>query len=933
MLCGSAARHIDYIFVSVTIVVMDKGDANTVFLDLPEAERIAISAALATAAMASSPIEPSSFVDEALRGSGGCSVLLIDEARWLRARDALGALPRSCFIVVLLRPESEAAAASILERGGFDYLVGSLPGWADRAAAYFRALTALGKRFAGGFSAIERRYEDLVHSLPDIVYELDSEGRFTFINNSVRLLGYDPADLLGKHFSILLYEEDAEAVDRDSVLEAFNGVITGPALSPKLFNERRSIDRRTENLEVRLKRKAGGRPGEGDMIVTVISYGEVSAAGEYAARSPDHAFMGSVGVIRDITLRRKSEEMLRKLYQAVDQLSAGILVADRAFRIEYVNPGFFRIAGLSPQEVIGAELFSFFDFAPGRADEIRALVLEGFDANAEVRLASSREPSSDRGSFPSEARGASEAREGVWTALHASPVRSPAGVVTHAILICEDISQRKAMEELVSLAREEAERANAAKGDFLASMSHELKSPVASILAAARLIEMGGPEPERRAASIIASAQRLLDMLGDILDFVRFETGNGSVRKFAFPLPGFIARVCDPYQKLAEAKGLAFEVGPIPDETLCSDPDRLGRAFAAVLDNAVSFTEGGKVRVDAAIERRQGNVPYLALSITDSGLGIPPEDQGRIFAPFVQLASPYTKRGGAGIGLSLARNIVRALGGEVRLQSEVGHGSVFSILVPAGEPEAIAVASFPARRSYRLLVVDDNEVNLEYMAAILSNAGHRAVTAESGAEALRVLEAASPDAAILDIQMPGMSGIELGRKIRAYGGGRYDPTLPLVALTAFDPEEVARSGVDFDGVFDKPVDVPKLLAFLDGAVDRREAPSAEAFAEHWAARIGEGARAIAAARAEAPKLAEQVRSAVERDDADALKAAARALGAILSRLGDERDAAALRRLVLAFPQEERTIVACRAERIAANCALAMGALERVLGAG
>jgi CheY-like chemotaxis protein/anti-sigma regulatory factor (Ser/Thr protein kinase) len=487
------------------------------------------------------------------------------------------------------------------------------------------------------------------------------------------------------------------------------------------------------------------------------------------------------------------------------------------------------------------------------------------------------------------------------------------------------------MEELVGLAKEEAERANAAKSDFLASMSHELKSPVATILAAARLIEMGGPEPERRAASIIASAQGLLDMLGDILDFVRFETGTGSVRKYAFPLQGFVARICDPYRRRAEAEGLAFEIGPIPDETLRSDPDRLGRAFAAVLDNAISYTEDGKVRVDAAIERRQGNVPYLALLISDSGPGIRPEDQGRIFAPFVQLSSPYTKRGGAGIGLSLARNIVRALGGEVRLQSEVGRGSVFSILVPAGDPEAPAAVSSAARRAYRLLVVDDNEVNLEYMAAILANAGHRAVTAASGAEALRVLEEASPDAAILDIQMPGMSGIELGRKIRGYGGGRYDPSLPLVALTAFDPEEVARSGVDFDGVFDKPVDIPKLLAFLDGAVDRREAPSMEALAAHWAARIGEGERALAAAKTEERALADAFLASIAAGDAEALKASARALGAVLSRLGDERDAAALRRLVLAFQEEDRAVVSCRAGRIVANCASAMKALERALG--
>jgi CheY-like chemotaxis protein len=486
------------------------------------------------------------------------------------------------------------------------------------------------------------------------------------------------------------------------------------------------------------------------------------------------------------------------------------------------------------------------------------------------------------------------------------------------------------MEDLVSLAKEEAERANAAKSDFLASMSHELKSPVASILAAARLIEMGGPEPERRAAAIISSAQGLLDMLGDILDFVRFETGTGPLSKFAFPLAPFIARVCDPYRKKAQAKGLGFETGPIPEENLRSDPDRLRRAFGAVLDNAVSFTEKGKVRVDAAIEKRLGNAPYLILTISDTGPGIPPEDQDRIFAPFVQLSSPYTKRGGAGIGLSLARNIVRALGGEVRLQSEVGRGSVFTILAPAGDPEALDASKPQAagdEQAYRLLVVDDNEVNLEFMAAILTNAGHCVTLASSGAEALRLLEVSPPDAAILDIQMPGMSGIELGRKIRGYGGGRYDSALPLVALTAFDSEEVARSGVDFDGVFDKPVDVPKLLGFLGSAVDARSAPLSAAFAAYWAGRLGEGARAFAAARGEIPELVAQVVQAVDAGDIVALKAAGRSLGNLLGCLGDERDAASLRRLVLAFADEDRAVIGCRSRRLAANCDKLLSNLE------
>lgn len=871
-----------------------------------------LSRAFASVGLESALLPPGKDLAEAIR-AGGIDFILVDGPLWSAVSANLPRPPRSYLIVLLIDPTLEDGAANALSSGAFDYLLRDGMGWETRAANYFHALASLRRRLSSAFGLLEQRYEDLVHALPDIVYELDETGRISFINNSVRLLGYEPADLVGKHFSVLLHDGDARAVDREEILGSFYGSRTGLALSPKLFNERRSFERRTENLELRLKRKKGSAAAlasaDEDVIASIISYGEVTAVGEYAkARGQgEEVFVGSVGVIRDITLRRKSEDMLRKLYQAVDQLSAGVVVADSSLSVEYVNPAFLRLSGSGPQNLIGRDLFTLFEIEEEKARELRSLVESGFEVREEILL-----------------KGTSG--HGIYVAFHASPVRSPSGDVTHTSVICEDVSQRRAMEELLRLAKEEAERADRAKSDFLASMGHELKSPVASILAAARLIEMGSPDPERRARSIIASAQGLLALLSDILDFVRFETGANSLRKFSFPLRSFFERTLEPYRAEAAAKGLSFEVGAIPDESIYSDPDRLGRALGAIVDNAVSFTNTGAVRLEAAIERRGGNVPHLLIRVSDTGIGIAPEDQGRIFGPFVQLQSPYNKTGGAGIGLSLSRSIVRALGGEVRLQSEAGRGSVFTILVPMGEPPGSANVESGAvdSRTYRLLVVDDNEVNLEYMAAILGNAGHCVDRASSGAEALGLAEERPPDAAILDIQMPGMSGIELEKRMRSYAGARYDPSIPLFALTAFDPQDVVSSGSGFSAIFSKPFDMRALSQALDKAVDQAEAG--------WFMPKQGSESSLERAREEIPPLFEELADKARSGDAEGFRASAQSLAGRLESLGAASASASLRRLALAFSWEEGAVIESRIARYAGAWKSASGAAAlRALG--
>jgi PAS domain S-box-containing protein len=704
-------------------------------------------------------------------------------------------------VAVYTSPDQIQAARILAEKHGF-VLIEAGPTKDDFSTlTAFAAGLGLATAQSRGLAArLVRRYEDLVHALPDIVYELDPDGIITFINDSVSILGYQAEQLVGKHYSVLLHEDELAVVDRDQVLGDYTGHNTGQALSPKLFNERRCIERRTSELEVRLKKNPDAPGLRQDIIGEVTSYGEVSAAGEYT-RDGERQFRGSVGIIRDMTLRRKSEEMLRKLYQAVDQLNPSVFVVNHAFEVEYVNPSFFLLTGHSPADVIGHTIFRFFGFMPETSELIRRQIQDGFESKQEVL--------------------APKAREGqYWAEVSMAPIRSPNGVVTHAIAIVDDISSRKSMEELLKTAKEEAESANQAKSRFLASMTHELKSPIAGILAASRLMQLNQDDAPRRLESILMNAQALLDIMNGILDYVRSDSGETPIQNLAFPFRPFMESVLKPFYLKAAGKGLRLESETTSSEIIRGDPDRLGRAIGILVDNAVKFTESGTIHVWAGLECKEGNIPHVRVSVKDTGVGIGSVDKDRIFRPFTQLGILRGSAArGAGIGLALARNIVAAMGGEIRVDSDPGVGSVFTLIAPAGIPVATVA---PAPMPYSILVVDDNEVNLEYMRTLIENTGLRVLAASGAAEAMHILDEHYVDAAVLDIMMPGYSGTQLATAIRGYTGNRYSPNMPLFAMTAHDTDEIGSDEALFQQIFSKPTDIRKLSATIAEVMAARE---------------------------------------------------------------------------------------------------------------
>ncbi len=205
------------------------------------------------------------------------------------------------------------------------------------------------KTVAEGLCAINKRHEDLLQAIPDIIYRLDVRGFFTYVNRAITQIGYTPEELIGKHFSCIVAEEDVENVSRQFVLPKFRGKMTGDDQSPGLFDERRTQDRNTKNLEVRIKKNTDsfGETIAPEIVASILAYGEVSATGQYKDEAGEKIFTGTVGIIRDVSRKKKSENLLYLLSIAIEQSMIGVCIVDTGGSIEYANPHFSNLSGVA----------------------------------------------------------------------------------------------------------------------------------------------------------------------------------------------------------------------------------------------------------------------------------------------------------------------------------------------------------------------------------------------------------------------------------------------------------------------------------------------------------------------------------------------------------------------------------------------------------
>ncbi len=526
------------------------------------------------------------------------------------------------------------------------------------------------------------------------------------------------------------------------------------------------------------------------------------------------------GVSYDITSVRDLASRLSKTearYRAViSTTSQGFLLHDLSVT-ESVNDAFCAMLGLAPEDILGKSpgTIVYPDDLP-LWEEARGKILTTDHRNYPIRLRRK-----DGSPLPVQ--------------VSATTLRDGSGKAMGAFSFFTDLSERTAMEERLRDALAGAEEANRAKSAFLANMSHEIRTPMNAILGMTSLVlETALSQEQRELLEMVdASGKKLMTLLNDILDLSRIEAGKLSLAREPFSLRKTLDQVLRPLALSARQKDLFFtmDVDPELGDRFLGDAIRLSQVLLNLCSNALKFTSRGGISVDVRSEdpERPGLIRF---SVTDTGVGIREDQKEKLFGYFSQLDQSRSKQfEGTGLGLAISRELVTAMNGRIWVESREGQGSTFKFTVLLEHSEGQFAEKQgeekdppfrPAARARRILLAEDNPVNAVFAERVLTSAGHAVVRASSGQEALDILFGKGPfDLVLMDVQMPGMDGLEAVKRIRE-GEQEGEERLPVAALTAYalgeDRDLCLAAGMD--DCITKPVSRDALLAAVERLTSR-----------------------------------------------------------------------------------------------------------------
>jgi len=626
----------------------------------------------------------------------------------------------------------------------------------------------------------EEKFRIITENSREFVGVHDNEGSFEYVSpSSKEMLGYGQEELLGKKPYDFIHPEDMQPVK-----DHFFRQVTDANLDNK--------------IEYRVKRK----DGHYIWFETIIQ----------PIRNKEGEVVEIQTSSRDITERkqveqqiREKEEKYRNIFESMFDVYLEVNVEDG--EILEISPSVERISGYSRHELIGRSIFPIYAHSEEWQELIDTLSKKERVSDFEVNLLN-------------------KDGEKVTCSYSVRMIKDMNGNPKKMVGTLRDISERKRAERQLEEAKVKAESASKAKSEFLANMSHEIRTPMNAILGFSEVLMNKLEDEENRShlEAILSSGRTLLSLINDILDLSKIEAGKMQINYEPVELPILVEDIQHIFEKKLSEKNLSLKIDidrNLP-HILYLDEVRIRQILFNLVGNAIKFTDEGYIKIGVYIKETEPDKYQLNLMVKDTGVGIPRKQQRLIFNAFHQQYGQDSRRyEGSGLGLSITRKLVEKMNGQIKLDSRIGQGSKFEIILPdiqRGQPKEASYRKEPvdhtrvAFKPATILVVDDIQYNIDTIKNLVNSENIKFTEAQNAEKALEIVKITPPDLILMDLKLPDMSGYEATAIIKSTKKSQTIPVLGFTATAMANDESQAKSL--FDDFITKPVTKNELFGKL-----------------------------------------------------------------------------------------------------------------------